>query len=458
MISNAVGQSFFEYMYTLLEPNYFDDRNIVACLNFNFRQLFCRPLQMSLLQDADWLIRQLRIEFIRTEDPVAERMISFAIPSAHYLTQTQKTPHRHHDSPSLEANANQPNIPPRAYSQPLEAADSAPKLSSDRISSLTALSGNQLSDSESLHSMQAVTLPHATQNGAPQTPPSVSVSQMNLAMEDEVDRPGIITYLIDPVPEQSLCYSPNITQFVLHSTNQDLKGRHSRPVHQVPASATTSAVTTNQQIAALAERKTGAAAAAVPPALPLPPARPSTAPAPSAVAGNRVPQLPQPLPPRRPVNLPQPPPIPNRPQFLNSTASSEALVMTSQQSIFTKSTQNLTATSSMSSTLSKKIKGSAAVAETNPFAKDFGFMGGRGEPHPIKLKFYFPFSTEPKKPVVIQIRRDATVEQAIGYSLFVYFQEKREPPIVDTKLWHCAAWNMRICEDDGVVDEDFPGN
>jgi hypothetical protein len=49
------------------------------------------------------------------------------------------------------------------------------------------------------------------------------------------------------------------------------------------------------------------------------------------------------------------------------------------------------------------------------------------------------------------------VEEVIGYALYEYIEHKWKPLIeADSGLEVTSGWNMRIVEDDGVIDEDFP--
>ncbi|CAG8810838.1 5350_t:CDS:2, partial [Dentiscutata erythropus] len=91
----------------------------------------------------------------------------------------------------------------------------------------------------------------------------------------------------------------------------------------------------------------------------------------------------------------------------------------------------------------------------NPFAEEYSFFAGKGDLNPITRKIYLPFSAEPTKPMSVIVKRDASVEEIIGYTLYQYWDEKREP-ILDQTLCDVVRWNMRIVEDDGVIDEDFP--
>lgn len=87
----------------------------------------------------------------------------------------------------------------------------------------------------------------------------------------------------------------------------------------------------------------------------------------------------------------------------------------------------------------------------------------------LTFKMYFPFSHEPFKPIEITVRKDVTVEEVIGWALFKYCESGRKPEVyaghekgpnkdVNPAIWRTTAgWALRIVEDDGEVDEDFPG-
>lgn len=87
----------------------------------------------------------------------------------------------------------------------------------------------------------------------------------------------------------------------------------------------------------------------------------------------------------------------------------------------------------------------------------------------LSIKIYYPFSSEPLKPIGISIRKDVSVEEVIGWALFRYCEEGRKPEVdeahdkgpnkdVNPAIWRTTAgWALRIVEDDGEVDEDFPG-
>lgn len=103
-----------------------------------------------------------------------------------------------------------------------------------------------------------------------------------------------------------------------------------------------------------------------------------------------------------------------------------------------------------SSLLSEKIR-RAAEGLANPLEQYRG-AAGDGE---TKLKVYFPSSQEPKRVLSIDVRSDCQTHMAIGYALYLYSKEKFQPALTRED---CDAnkWNVRMVEDDGEPDEDFP--
>ncbi|KAI8825195.1 stress-activated map kinase interacting protein 1-domain-containing protein [Fimicolochytrium jonesii] len=91
----------------------------------------------------------------------------------------------------------------------------------------------------------------------------------------------------------------------------------------------------------------------------------------------------------------------------------------------------------------------------NPFAKDYSYFSGKGNADPIQLKIFIPMSDDPESPLSISVLRDASVEEVIGYALYEYWTEGRQP-IIPANMRDVIMWNMRIVEDDGLIDEDFP--
>ncbi|KAJ3133413.1 hypothetical protein HK100_004407 [Physocladia obscura] len=100
-------------------------------------------------------------------------------------------------------------------------------------------------------------------------------------------------------------------------------------------------------------------------------------------------------------------------------------------------------------------------ATENPFADDFGFLSGKGEAYPIRIKIFIPSSPTPAEPLLIIIKRDATVEELIGYTLYEYFNRLSNTEVDPTEFLpsekcDVCCWNLRLVEDDGTIDEDFP--
>ncbi|CAG8849177.1 13556_t:CDS:1, partial [Racocetra persica] len=79
----------------------------------------------------------------------------------------------------------------------------------------------------------------------------------------------------------------------------------------------------------------------------------------------------------------------------------------------------------------------------NPFAEYYSSFAGKGDLNPITLRIYLPFSKEPSRPLTIIVKRDANVEEVIGYILYQYWDEKREP-LLEKRLCNVYQWNMRM--------------
>lgn len=97
------------------------------------------------------------------------------------------------------------------------------------------------------------------------------------------------------------------------------------------------------------------------------------------------------------------------------------------------------------------------------------------------MTLYFPFLSPPapgsgagsragkgkkgEDKVEIGVKRDVTVEEVIGIGLWACWEEEdlraRVPfPVEEQEAREgreTVKWNLRIVEDDGEVDEDFPG-
>ncbi|KAF9979789.1 hypothetical protein BGZ75_009230 [Mortierella antarctica] len=93
--------------------------------------------------------------------------------------------------------------------------------------------------------------------------------------------------------------------------------------------------------------------------------------------------------------------------------------------------------------------------DDNPFAEEFLRVAGMGETSPVQLKIYLPNSDKPKDPMQVVVKRDASVEDVIGYILYQYYNEARTPQLSDEQST-VVQWNLRIVEDDGEIDDDLP--
>ncbi len=101
----------------------------------------------------------------------------------------------------------------------------------------------------------------------------------------------------------------------------------------------------------------------------------------------------------------------------------------------------------------------AITSIVNPFASLYASVFAPSSLPSISLELYFPHSAEPGKALICKVRKDSTVEEVTGYGLFKFWEENREPRLSkeeseDQML--TVGWGLRIVEDDGQVDEDFP--
>jgi hypothetical protein len=104
---------------------------------------------------------------------------------------------------------------------------------------------------------------------------------------------------------------------------------------------------------------------------------------------------------------------------------------------------------------------------TNPFEEYYAAITGRAEGESKAVAVYFPKATKPMGQVMeLNVREDVTVEEVLGHALYRYWEEGWLPKIdeglqgEEDPKWGtvCLAigWILRIAEDDGEVDEDFP--
>lgn len=56
----------------------------------------------------------------------------------------------------------------------------------------------------------------------------------------------------------------------------------------------------------------------------------------------------------------------------------------------------------------------------------------------------------------VVVKSLCSVEDVIGYALYQYVDEKREPALTE-ELWDINMWVLRIAEGDGEIEEDLPG-
>ena len=109
----------------------------------------------------------------------------------------------------------------------------------------------------------------------------------------------------------------------------------------------------------------------------------------------------------------------------------------------------------------------SSESSSNPFAENYAAISGRGETASMTVQVYFPHATAPAgKPMNLDVRKDATVEEVIGFALWSYWEASWMPKLDDgldgaddakkgAKL-STTGWVMRIAEDDGEVDDEFP--
>lgn len=104
---------------------------------------------------------------------------------------------------------------------------------------------------------------------------------------------------------------------------------------------------------------------------------------------------------------------------------------------------------------------------SNPFEEYYAAIFGRAEGESKMVAVYFPKAVKPMGQVMeLNVRKDATVEEVLGHALYRYWEEGWLPKVDDglegeeDPKWGtvCSAvgWILRIAEEDGEVDEDFP--
>ncbi|ESK95614.1 stress-activated map kinase-interacting protein 1 [Moniliophthora roreri MCA 2997] len=120
------------------------------------------------------------------------------------------------------------------------------------------------------------------------------------------------------------------------------------------------------------------------------------------------------------------------------------------------------------SALSSMLAASSS-STNNPFSETYATVSGRGDPgSSMNVLVYFPHATRPAgKALDLNVRKDATVEEVIGFALWSYWEEGWLPKLdegiteeKDPEKWEvtmsAVGWVLRMTEDDGEVDDDFP--
>ena len=99
---------------------------------------------------------------------------------------------------------------------------------------------------------------------------------------------------------------------------------------------------------------------------------------------------------------------------------------------------------------------------SNPFAELYAAISGRAEAASINIQTFFPHAKKLGS-MSLNVRKDATIEEVVGFALWSYWEEgwlpKLDEGVVgeeDPKL-SAVGWILKIAEEDGEVDEDFPG-
>lgn len=105
----------------------------------------------------------------------------------------------------------------------------------------------------------------------------------------------------------------------------------------------------------------------------------------------------------------------------------------------------------------------ASSNSSNPFSDLYSAISGRGVPAAASttITLFFPHARNPAgKPMTLNVRKDATMEEVLGFALWSYWEEGWEPRLDegggDEDRLSAVGWVLRIAEDDGEVDEDFP--
>ncbi|KAJ4468737.1 stress-activated map kinase interacting protein 1-domain-containing protein [Lentinula aciculospora] len=184
----------------------------------------------------------------------------------------------------------------------------------------------------------------------------------------------------------------------------------------------------------------------------------SVATAPEAAVTNKAPAAPSPA--RRPNTVPLSKPT-------THTTSSGSVSQHSSSNQISFSRKAVTPLRPLQSSLTAML--GATNNTSNPFAELYAAISGRGEAAATHVSVFFPHAREPRgKAMELNVRKDATVEEVIGFALWNYWEEGWLPKLDEgisegedgqqareIRL-SAVGWVLRLTEDDGEVDDDFP--
>ncbi|EPS38188.1 hypothetical protein H072_7958 [Dactylellina haptotyla CBS 200.50] len=109
-----------------------------------------------------------------------------------------------------------------------------------------------------------------------------------------------------------------------------------------------------------------------------------------------------------------------------------------------------------------KFSGKGDIKAVGPVLRRFGQSSDPNAP--LRLRVYCPFSTERlkyievivKRSVVIDgIKHETIVSDTLGYILYRYREEERQPPLTEEQ-YNVNKWSLHIMDEPGEPDEDFP--
>ncbi|KAK6501630.1 hypothetical protein TWF481_009465 [Arthrobotrys musiformis] len=109
-----------------------------------------------------------------------------------------------------------------------------------------------------------------------------------------------------------------------------------------------------------------------------------------------------------------------------------------------------------------KFSGKGDMKAAGPVLRRFGQSNDSNAP--LRLRIYCPFSTERLKFVEVIVKRsiveegmkvETVVADAVGYILYRYREEDRQPPLTEEQ-YNVNKWSLHIMDEPGEPDEDFP--